>query len=252
MRGVSARAVAAAFLVLIAACGTGSDDASLQPLDDTSAATVSTTEASSTTTTPAVTAPEPIVTPAVDTPSVDTTSPTPPADPTPASSVALGQPSDCVRVTDFDTADWVIVNDGVMGGQSVGAGMIVDGILVFAGTIVTRGGGFSSVRGAIDGELAGATELVMRVRADGRSYELLVDDEPTRRQRVTHYAPIDAAGGDWEEVAVPLSDMDARVFGTPVEAEPFQPDLATEIGVILSDGLDGPFSFEIDWIDACA
>jgi len=36
-----------------------------------------------------------------------------------------------------------------------------------------------------------------------------------------------------------------------VTAEPFAPDAATQIGIILADGLDGPFAFEIDWIDAC-
>ena len=48
-----------------------------------------------------------------------------------------------------------------------------------------------------------------------------------------------------------LTGMEARVFGTPVDAEPLQPDLAAEIGVILADGVDGEFRFEIDWIDAC-
>ncbi len=158
---------------------------------------------------------------------------------------------DCVRVTDFDEATWLIVNDGVMGGQSVGEGAIADGILYFEGTIVTQGGGFSSVRGPIDGELAGASELVMRVRTDGREYELLADDEPTRRERVTHYAPIATEGGEWQDVTVPLTEMDARIFGRQVDAPAFQPDLATEIGVILADGFDGPFLLEIDWIDAC-
>lgn len=156
-----------------------------------------------------------------------------------------------MRVTDFDEPDWVIVNDGVMGGRSVGEGAIVDGVLVFDGTIVTQGGGFSSVRGLVAGRLTGATELVLRVRTDGRSYELLADDAESRRQRVTHYRPIVVEGTDWQQVSVPLTGMEARVFGTPVDAAPFQPDLATEIGVILADGLDGPFSFEIDWIDAC-
>ena len=154
-------------------------------------------------------------------------------------------------MTDFDTPTWVIVNDGVMGGRSEAEGAVADSVLTWAGTIVTAGGGFSSIRGLVDGQLVDATELVVRIRTDGRPYELLATDALDGRGRVTHYTPIDAVGGDWDEVTVSLVDMEARVFGNPVTAEPFAPDAATQIGVILADGLDGPFAFEIDWIDAC-
>ena len=50
----------------------------------------------------------------------------------------------CSRVTDFDEPNWVVVNDGVMGGQSIGAGLLDGGVLTFEGAIVTDGGGFSS------------------------------------------------------------------------------------------------------------
>lgn len=160
-------------------------------------------------------------------------------------------PSPCVRVSDFDDTTWVIVNDGVMGGRSSALASVEEARLTWTGSIVTDGGGFSSIRGPVDGQLDGATSLTMRIRTDGRSYELLADDALAGRGRVTHYAPIDAVGGEWEDVSVPLTGMEARVFGNPVTAEPFEPDLASQIGVILADGVDGDFSFEIDWIDAC-
>lgn len=161
------------------------------------------------------------------------------------------EPTGCERLTEFDDANWFIVNDGVMGGRSQAQGAIGDGALTWTGTIVTAGGGFSSIRGPVDGEFTGATSLTLRVRTDGRPYELLADDAVDSRGRVTHYAPIQVTGGAWQEVSVSLVDMEARVFGNPVIAEPFAPDLATQVGVILADGIDGDFSFEIDWIDAC-
>jgi len=160
-------------------------------------------------------------------------------------------PTGCERLTEFDDATWFIVNDGVMGGRSRAQGVTGDGALTWTGTIVTAGGGFSSIRGPVDGEFAGATSLTLRVRTDGRPYELLVDDAVDGRGRVTHYASIQVTGGAWQEVSVPLVDMEARVFGNLVDAEPFVPDLATQVGVILADGIDGDFSFEIDWVDAC-
>ena len=45
--------------------------------------------------------------------------------------------------------------------------------------------------------------------------------------------------------------MEPRIFGSLVTADAFDPDRATQIGVILADGVDGDFTFDIDWIDAC-
>ena len=160
-------------------------------------------------------------------------------------------PTNCVRLTDFQDPTWIIVNDGVMGGRSEAQGVIEDGVLTWTGTIVTTGGGFSSIRGPVDGEFAGATSLTLRIRNDGRRYELLVDDVFGERARVTYYNPIETIGGAWQEISVPLTEMEARVFGTPVMADPFAPEFATQVGVILADGMDGEFQFQIDWIDAC-
>ncbi len=222
--------IVAALALLAAACGTDA------PVGEEASAAVDdvvTTTTTTTTTTP---------------PSSTTTgAPTTTAE---ASTTTVAR--SCIRVTDFDDTGWFIVNDGVMGGRSDAQGLIEDGTLTWTGTIVTAGGGFSSIRGPVDGELDGATSLTLRVRTDGRRYELLADDALDGRTRVTHYNPIDVVGEEWQEVSVPLTAMEARVFGNPVTADPFAPELATQIGVILADGLDGEFTFEIDWIDACS
>ena len=159
---------------------------------------------------------------------------------------------DCVRVTDFDTTDWFIVNDGVMGGRSVGDGYLEAGVLTFFGEIVTDGGGFSSLRGRLEAGLGDADHLRLRLRSDGREYELLAEDVESENRRVTHYASIGATDDGWQEVDVPLTAMESRIFGNPVDAVPFDPRSATQIGIILSDGNDGPFRLELDWIDACS
>lgn len=172
-----------------------------------------------------------------------------------ASSDALAQ--DCRRLADLEDADelvrWQVVNDGVMGGRSSAEANVVDSVLILAGEIVTDGGGFSSVRLALDEPLGEATSLQLRVRTDGRSYELTVADAaPGRDLRISHQGPIPAVGdGEWEEVAVDFDDLDASIFGQPVDVDPFEPGAATEVGIILADGSDGPFRFELDWIQAC-
>ncbi|MEL7485448.1 MAG: CIA30 family protein, partial [Planctomycetota bacterium] len=44
------------------------------------------------------------------------------------------------------SAEWIAVNDNVMGGRSSGGPAFDDGVLTFAGTTNTNGGGFSSIR----------------------------------------------------------------------------------------------------------
>ena len=224
-----ARLFVAALLLIASACGGDSTSTA----DVGPSALSSTTAASPTTSAPIVPASSTTMMVSSSTAPTTTTS------------------TNCVRLTDFQDPTWIIVNDGVMGGRSEAQGVIADGVLTWTGTIVTTGGGFSSIRGPVDGEFAGATSLTLRIRNDGRRYELLVDDAFGARARVTHYNPIETTGGAWQEISVPLTEMEARVFGNPVMADPFAPELATQVGVILADGMDGEFQFEIDWIDAC-
>lgn len=226
-------------MLFVASCGSEGDTEAVLANDGNLETSTTTVSESSTTTTVAESS---TTTTLEATTSTTTTTSTTLAEPVP----------ECTRVTDFDDTSWFIVNDGVMGGRSSANGVVDDVGLTWTGTIVTAGGGFSSIRGVVDGELGGATSLTMRIRTDGRSYELSADDTTAGQGRVTHYQSIDAIGGEWEEVSVALTGMEPRIFGNLVTAEPFEPDLASQIGVILADGIDGEFSFEIDWIDACA
>ena len=172
---------------------------------------------------------------------------------------------ECQRIEDFgdDAFDrWVVVNDGVMGGRSIGqlaeAG---GGVVRFDGTINTNGGGFSlirtsSLRGgqSLAESLTDAEYLRLRVRsANGRGYELIAEDTNSPSQ-IMHFAPIPIDdSGAWAEVVVPLTGLEARAFGNVgIDVAPFDLSAVSSIGVILADGIDGPFSLEVDRIDACS
>jgi NADH dehydrogenase [ubiquinone] 1 alpha subcomplex assembly factor 1 len=245
-------------LVLTAACGTDSDN---RAATDPSDSTPTTAEAVATTTD----APEaPAVTNEPDTTSSSTTSTTASTSTSDAPDVTIPE-SSCRRITDFDPdgagsgggSGWFIVNDGVMGGGSNGNIDIGDSAMRFSGTVVTNGGGFTSVRYRLNGEeMAGSTRLSLRVRADDRVYGVTLEDEAAvGRRSVSHRADLDTTGttddDGWTVATLDYTELRPSVFGQPVDAAPFNPDAAREIGIIIADGRDGEFSLDVDWIDVC-
>ena len=168
-----------------------------------------------------------------------------------------GPVPDCVRLTDFavdaENGSWFIVNDNVMGGKSSGGPTFADSAMTFEGQINTDGGGFSSVRVDLSSAvLNGFTELVVRARTDGRAYKLILEDNlQSRDRRVSQQGDLSFTDStDWQTATVAFADLQPKIFGRAVETEAFRPDLASQLGIMISDGVDGPFRIEIDWIDA--
>lgn len=164
----------------------------------------------------------------------------------------------CYRLTDFDSLAanqrWRVVNDDVMGGRSLGGLSFDVGTMVFAGEIDTVGGGFSSVRLPLEPQaLVPYDRIVLRVRPDQRDYLVTFDDDlVSRDRRVSHRAPIELQSpGIWQTVSVSFDDLFPAVFGRPLHSLPFRKDLATRMGLMIADGIDGPFRVEIGWIELC-
>ncbi len=193
-----------------------------------------------------------------DTDPMDPTSPSPATPPTPVSNA---QPElDCIRLTDFaldaENFGWFIVNDNVMGGRSSGGPVFENSVMLFEGEINTDGGGFSSVRAEIaPTTLAGFTHLIVRARTDERTYKITLEDGlQTRDRRVSQQQTLLFGESDddgWQTARIDFDRLDPRIFGRAVASDPFRPDLATQLGIMISDGVDGPFRIEVDRIDAC-
>ena len=158
------------------------------------------------------------------------------------------------RLIDFGVepaGEWYIVNDGVMGGRSssrLRAGE--NGVAVFAGNLsLENNGGFASVRTAVpEGALTGASRVLLRVRGDGKRYQLRL--RPGRRMDgVAFGAGFETTAGEWTTVAVPLEAFQATYRGyRPRGVGPLDPSRIGQIGIMLSDKQEGPFRLEIDWI----
>lgn len=166
-----------------------------------------------------------------------------------------------LKITDFgpdSQADfrWEIVNDGVMGGLSQGTlQMTENGTMVFRGTLsLENNGGFSSVRsGEIPLDLSQASGVILRVRGDGRTYQMrLLTDARVGNRRVSFMAPFPTRDGAWIEVKIPFSAFRGTWRGEPVKEAVLDPAKVAGLGFQLSDGRVGPFQLEVDWVKSFA
>jgi monofunctional biosynthetic peptidoglycan transglycosylase len=146
---------------------------------------------------------------------------------------------------------WIAVNDGVMGGRSEGGPEIGAGQLRFTGVLsLENNGGFSSVRTVgRDFDLTGAKAVVLRVRGDGRRYQLrLATDARFRGITVSYGGEFPTQAGRWTEVRVPLSALRASAHGFALLGPPLEPAQVREIGLLIGDKREGPFALTVDWI----
>lgn len=155
--------------------------------------------------------------------------------------------------TDADQTRWIAVNDGVMGGISEGRTEFADGLMRFTGDLsLANNGGFSSVRTRDRSfDLSQADALRLRVKGDGRRYELrLATDARFRRSPVSYRAQFGTAAGEWMEVSIPLASLQPSYRGFALRGPPLDPSRVEEIGLLIADGREGRFDLLLDWIAA--
>lgn len=146
---------------------------------------------------------------------------------------------------------WIAVNDGVMGGRSSGGPVIVNGKLTFSGELsLANNGGFSSVRSVgRDFDLSGFSALVLRVRGDGRRYQLrLATDASYRGMTVSYGAAFDTEAGNWIDVRVPLASLEPTVRGSRLAGPALDSTRVRELGLLIADKREGAFALSVDWI----
>ncbi|HAY37111.1 MAG: CIA30 family protein [Rhodothermales bacterium] len=150
----------------------------------------------------------------------------------------------------MDEASWSIVNDGVMGGRSKGYAELDEGVLRFWGNLVTRGGGFTSIRAFHSMDLGDYDGLELRVRGNGRDFEVELSDGTRYRGRQVSQRSGFATTSDWTTVRIPFESFRASIFGRQVRADAINPSNIRRLGIYILDGKDGPFALEVDEIRA--
>jgi hypothetical protein len=125
---------------------------------------------------------------------------------------------------------------------------VADGTLRFTGTLVTDGGGFTSVRARRAFDLTGQEGIELRVRGSGRPFELEVDDGRTGYGRSISRRAAFPTTAEWTLVRVPFSALRSTIFGRAVNAPPIDLARISRVGLYMADGRDGPFRLEVDFI----
>lgn len=173
-------------------------------------------------------------------------------------SLAFTGSAEDLRVTDFnpeenETLGWQVVDDGVMGGLSQGKVSFEDGILRFGGNLsLENNGGFSSLRTkSTKLDLSDYAGLKMRVKGDGRTYQVrIASDARYRGMEVSFAAEFSTKKDKWIEVKVPFSELTGSWRGRSLKEEVFNPAKIQRLGLILADKKPGNFQLHVDWISA--
>lgn len=154
----------------------------------------------------------------------------------------------------FDAAGsakpWQTVNDGVMGGRSVGRFRInQDKNMEFYGYLsLANNGGFASVRArGIQWKLSKGDVIVARVRGDGREYKFNVYTRSDLRG-YSFRQSFRTKKGEWTEVRLPMHRFVATWRGRTFPNEKLDPSKVAGLGILLGDKKAGPFKLEVDWI----
>jgi NADH dehydrogenase [ubiquinone] 1 alpha subcomplex assembly factor 1 len=149
------------------------------------------------------------------------------------------------------SATWSVVNDTVMGGVSDADLMEADGdAMVFSGNLsLDNNGGFTSTRMTLDNpDWSGFSQLILRLKGDGRQYIATLRPRDRRLRRIYYRAAVQTEDDSELEITIPFSDFRAYAYGTPVpSAPPLSTQLTTlgSVGFMLADKQPGPFMLQI-------
>lgn len=147
-----------------------------------------------------------------------------------------------------DGDDWVIVNDGVMGGLSQGRTVLTDSSLLYTGNISLRNnGGFSSLRSPFRRwDLSDYSEVSITYRSNGQPFAFLMETsrvwyEPKYR---AYFA---SESDDWQTFTLPLLDFVETTVGrkTGRKIRPSQLSEIIRLGFINTGKYESDFELEI-------
>jgi NADH dehydrogenase [ubiquinone] 1 alpha subcomplex assembly factor 1 len=160
-------------------------------------------------------------------------------------------------ITDFSNfarQQWIIVNDGVMGGKSSSRFQINSfGNGVFMGNIsLENNGGFASVKNHEPLNLTGYDKILLTVIGDGKRYSFrLQTGTGGNADEWSYEHTFVTKNKEWSTVELNLHRFEPTYRGRTIEdAPPLNPENIMRYGFLISDKQQGSFRLEIEKIEA--
>ena len=150
--------------------------------------------------------------------------------------------------------DWRSLNDGVMGGRSVGVVDYGRNTMTWAGTVsLENNGGFSSVRSPWGrSDLSGFSSVTMRCRTTtGQPDTFTLTMETHEQWWMPYWKANFSVDPEWSEVTLDFADLkksSAMTGDLPKLWSWGALDDILRIGMMKYDGTAGDFGLEVDWI----
>lgn len=149
---------------------------------------------------------------------------------------------------DNDLANWIVVDDGVMGGLSEGSINMTDsGSALYSGTVRTENnGGFSSIRYGFDAkDVSKCGAVKLKVKGDGKSYQFRLK---ANRSTAYSYSNNFKTSGEWEIITLALESFSPSFRGKQLNKPNYAGDTMEEIAILIGNKTRESFTLEIEKI----
>ncbi len=150
-----------------------------------------------------------------------------------------------------DGRNWLVVNDGVMGGLSLGRAGLDENSLLFVGEIsFDNNGGFASVRSnRMRLDLKDAEFIELRYRLTGLNFALRFEEYSRFWQPYYSY-PLEVTNGEWVTMKIPVNELRetrlSNYTGKLFDKEKSRPFF--RLGLMSNDKKEERFELELDYI----
>ena len=147
--------------------------------------------------------------------------------------------------------DWYPLNDGVMGGVSVGGIKRVGDNLVYKGQLsLENNGGFSTVRANVNKQEGDATGVMIKVMgSEGRAFKLNLGKSSSDWNLNTWTYIMDVTN-EWQTIKVPFDSFKHEIMGkAPNTVESIMAGDIEKVSLSISDKKTEPFELTIGAIE---
>ncbi len=150
-----------------------------------------------------------------------------------------------------DGYNWVVINDGVMGGLSRGIATLDENSIQFRGTIsFANNGGFASLRSnRVRLDVSEVEYIEIKYRLKGLSFSLML--EQSNRFWLPYYSyPLETTNEEWVTMKIPIEEFYETRLGdyTGRNLNKNRTNDIIRIGFISRDKKAEAFELEIDYI----